>query len=103
MCRFPPSTPKTNGLTSCTQCTFVIFGVAALVGGAIAGAWSVNWIPQGIGVGLGLFAIPTILLVLFIPESIIVYLIIVCVTTPVTVLGAYLGHVLIRPTRIIQS
>jgi hypothetical protein len=79
----------------------VVYGVAAMLAGGVAGAWSVNWIPQGVGVGL--FALPFLVLILFVPESIILYVIIVCVTTPLTVLGAYLGHVLVPPTRIIHS
>lgn len=83
--------------------SLVMYVVAALVAGAIAGAWSVNWIPQGIGVGAGLFAIPFILLAIFVPKSLVLYVIVVLVTTPVTILGAYLGHVLMKPARFIHS
>ena len=74
-------------ITASIVISLVIYGTAAILAGVIAGAWSVNWVPQGIGVGLGLFAIPLFLLALFIPQSLILYLMIVLVTTPLTVFG----------------
>jgi hypothetical protein len=79
--------------------TAFLYIAASLTGGAVAGAWSVNWVPQGIGVGLGVLAIPLLLLVLFLPESLPLYLLGVLVTTAFTVLGAYLGHRLVRPSQ----
>jgi hypothetical protein len=79
-----------------------VYAVAALVAGAIAGAWTVNWVPQGIGVGAGLFVIPLVLLLFTSPESLVFYLIVVFLTTVFTVVGAYLGHVLVKPSRVIQ-
>ena len=55
--------------------------------------------PQGIGVGLGVLAIPLVLLILFLPESLPLYLLGVLVTTAFTVLGAYIGHRLVRPSQ----
>jgi hypothetical protein len=79
--------------------TAFLYVAASLTGGAVAGAWSVNWVPQGIGVGLGVLAIPLILLILFLPESMPLYLVGVLVTTGLTVLGAYIGHRLVRPSQ----
>ncbi len=82
--------------------TTFLYVAAALAGGAVAGAWSVNWVPQGIGVGLGVLAIPLLLLLFLLPESVPVYLIGVLVTTGLTILGAYLGHRLVRPAQFIS-
>ena len=79
--------------------TAFLYIAASLSGGAVAGAWSVNWVPQGIGVGLGVLAIPLILLILFLPESLPLYLVGVLVTTGLTVVGAFIGHKLIRPSQ----
>jgi hypothetical protein len=79
--------------------TGFLYCAASLAGGAVAGAWSVNWVPQGIGVGLGVLAIPLLLLILFLPESLPLYLLGVLVTTCLTVLGAYIGHRLVRPSQ----
>ena len=77
--------------------TCFLYVAASLAGGAVAGAWSVNWVPQGIGVGFGVLAIPLLLLLLFLPESLPIYLIGVLITTGLTVLGAYIGHRVVRP------
>jgi hypothetical protein len=79
--------------------TAFLYIAAALAGGAVAGAWSVNWVPQGIGVGLGVLAIPLLVLILYRPESLLIYLLGVAVTTVLTVLGALLGHKLVRPSQ----
>ncbi len=81
--------------------TALLYVSASLAGGAVAGAWSVNWIPQGLGVGLGVLVFPLIILLIFAPESIPVYLIGVVVTTALTVLGAFVGHKLIRPSHFV--
>jgi hypothetical protein len=80
-----------------------IYIVASLVAGATAGAWSVNWIPQGIGVATGVLLIPLILLTLIQPESPTWYLVGVFATTLLTLFGAFIGHKLIRPTRFLIS
>lgn len=80
--------------------------LGALVGGAVAGAWSVNWIPQGIGVGVGVFLSPLIMYCIFGAvggTSVLGYLMIICVTTLVSVFGAFVGHKLVAPTRYVIS
>jgi hypothetical protein len=82
--------------------TCLIYIAAALAGGAVAGAWSVNWIPQGIGVGFGVLIVPLMLLLFFLPESLPFYFIGVVATTGLTVLGAYVGHLLVRPAQFLR-
>jgi hypothetical protein len=80
--------------------------VGALVGGAVAGAWSVNWVPQGIGVGVGIFLAPIVLFLIFGPEegqNAAGLAVTVAVTTVFSVLGAFIGHKMIRPSRYIIS
>jgi hypothetical protein len=80
--------------------------IGALAGGAVAGIWSINWVPQGIGVGIGVFCLPLIMRFLFEPVSavdILAFLIIICITTAVSVFGAFVGHKLVRPTRYVIS
>ena len=82
--------------------TCLLYVAAALAGGAVAGAWSVNWIPQGIGVGFGVLIVPLMLLLFFLPESLPIYLVGCGHHTGLTVLGAYLGHLLVRPAQYIS-
>ena len=80
--------------------------VGALVGGAVAGAWSVNWVPQGIGVGAGVFLAPLILYCVLAPVNevgLVAFLVIICITTAISVLGAFIGHKLVRPSRFVVS
>jgi hypothetical protein len=84
----------------------VFYVVGALAGGAVAGAWSVNWLPQGIGVGVGVFVLPMAIYCLFGPsgkEPLIALMLMMCVTTGLSVLGAFIGHKMIRPSRYIIS
>jgi hypothetical protein len=80
--------------------------VGALAGGAVAGIWSVNWVPQGIGVGVGIFFAPLVMLFLFKPvagTSLPVTLVTMGITTVLSVLGAFIGHKLVRPSRFVVS
>jgi hypothetical protein len=80
--------------------------IGALVGGAVAGAWSVNWVPQGIGVGVGVLLLPFFIYFLFGQigkEGLLGFLVLVCVTTVISVFGAFIGHLLVRPSRFIIS
>ena len=73
--------------------------LAAVIGGIIASAWAVNWVPQGVGVGIGVFAVPLALLLVIHPQSLPVFLLLMGLTTVFSVLGAFFGHLLIRPMR----
>lgn len=97
------NTDATTAIVTAGAITIVLYIAAALVAGAIAGAWTVNWIPQGIGVGAGLFVIPLVLLLIISPDSLVFYLVVVAVTTAFTVAGAYIGHALVKPSRMIHS
>lgn len=80
--------------------------IGALAGGAVAGAWSVNWVPQGIGVGVGVFISPLIMHFLFAPVKgidLLTFMFVICITTTISVFGAFIGHKLIQPTRFITS
>jgi hypothetical protein len=80
--------------------------VGALVGGAVAGAWSINWVPQGIGVGVGVFLLPLFFYLLFEPVKgvgLLGFLVIICITSAISVMGAFIGHKLIRPSRFVIS
>jgi MFS family permease len=80
-----------------------LYSLAAIAGGFIAGIWTRYWVPQGLGVAAGVSFIPLIMLLVFAPESLGVYLITVAITSALTVVGAYLGHVIVKPTRIPKS
>jgi hypothetical protein len=80
--------------------------IGALAGGAVAGAWSVNWVPQGIGVGVGVFIMPFIMRFLLDPVGrvdFLTFIILVCITTAISVFGAFIGHKLIQPSRFVIS
>lgn len=80
--------------------TIAFCTVAAIVAGVIAGAATINWMPQGLGVAGGLLVIPLLLLLVLSPASLPVYMITILITTGVTVLGAFLGHKLLPPSRV---
>jgi hypothetical protein len=88
-----------------------LFALSTLVGGAVAGAWCINWRLQGMAVGLWFLGGVALDMALFVPWSMFsqvglppmllaslgaVSLIVVTLTT----LGALLGHLLIRPIRV---
>src|SRR5262249_34822229 len=83
--------------------SLVLYCLSAIGGGFIAGVWARNWVPQGLGVAAGVSFIPLVMLLVFRPESLPIYLITVVVTGALTVLGAFLGHVTVKPTRIAKS
>lgn len=73
--------------------------LAALMGGIIASAWVVNWLPQGLGVAAAVFALPIVLLCLSQHESATALLTMAILSVMCTIAGSYLGHHLIRPMR----
>ena len=83
--------------------SLLLYSLAAIAGGFIAGVWSRNWVPQGLGVAAGVSIIPLIMLLVFAPENLLIYLVTVMITAGLTVLGAFLGHVVVKPTRIPKS
>jgi hypothetical protein len=86
--------------------SLIFYVVGALAGGAVAGAWSVNWVPQGIGVGIGVFVLPFIFYVLFGPangDDMLVFLLLIVITTALSILGAWIGHKIVRPSRYVIS
>jgi hypothetical protein len=76
--------------------------LAALAGGGVAGFWARNWIPQGLGVAAGAIAIPLAVALLFPPDSWPLFGITVAATSTLAVAGAFLGHWLVKPTRIVK-
>lgn len=87
-----------------------IFVLSALAAGAIAGAWSVNWILQGFAVGLGYSVMVLLRLLFLLPFSMVAnleiplgflipVLAVALVSTALSVAGAFLGHLLIQPMR----
>lgn len=74
--------------------------IAAIVGGAAAGMWARNWIPQGLGVACGILAIPLLLMLVYSPESWPFFLVSLAITSVLSVFGAFIGHLVVKPTRI---
>ena len=81
----------------------VNYSVSALIGGFMAGAWSRNWVPQGLGVAAGILIIPLVLMLIFAPEHVLLMLVLLVITSGLTVVGAFLGHLVVKPTRIPRS
>ena len=77
--------------------------VAALAGGGAAGIWAKNWILQGLGVAAGVLAIPLVGMIIFAPESWPLFCITLAATSVLTMLGAFLGHLVVKPTRLAIS
>ncbi|MBI3840175.1 MAG: hypothetical protein HY288_19815 [Planctomycetia bacterium] len=77
--------------------------LAALAGGAAAGFWARNWIPQGLGVAAGAIGIPLVFALIFPPGSWPLFSITLAATSALAAAGAFLGHLLVKPTRIAKS
>jgi hypothetical protein len=80
-----------------------LYCLAAFGGGAVAGFWARNWIPQGLGVAAGVLFIPLVLMLVFAPDNWLRFCITLALTSVMTVLGAYVGHLVVKPTRITRS
>jgi len=81
----------------------IMNGLAALAGGGMAGFWARNWIPQGLGVAAGAIAIPLAMALIIPPDSWPLFGITCAITSTLAVVGAFLGHWLVKPTRIVHS
>jgi hypothetical protein len=81
----------------------VVNSLAALGGGMVAGFWARNWVPQGLGVAAGVLFIPLLIRIVFPPESWAAFAVMLGFTTVLALLGAFLGHLLVKPTRIPKS
>jgi hypothetical protein len=88
-----------------------LFVLAALVAGAIAGAWCISWSVQGVSVGLGYLATILAQVLFILPPSVVtsfeipmpavtILAAVASVTVMLTTTGALLGHLLIRPIRV---
>jgi hypothetical protein len=80
-----------------------LYCLAALGGGLMAGFWARNWVPQGLGVAGGVLVIPLVMMLIFAPENWPMFCVTLMFTSMSTVLGAFLGHILVKPTRIPRS
>jgi hypothetical protein len=80
-----------------------LYCLAALGGGGFAGFWARNWLPQGLGVAAGVLFIPLVLMLVFAPENWPNFCTTLALTSVMTILGAFLGHLLVKPTRIPRS
>ncbi len=78
----------------------LLSSLAALAGGAIAGCWARNWLAQGLGVAAGVFFVPLLFLLIFVPQSWPMFCISLAITSVLSVVGAFLGHLFVKPTRI---
>ena len=95
--------PKHKAQLVLSVVILIINCVAALAGGAAAGFWVRNWIPQGLGVAFGAIALPLIVTLIFPPPSWAGFCLTLAVTSVLAVVGAFLGHWLVKPTRIVHS
>lgn len=77
--------------------------LAAFVGGAAAGFWAKNWVVQGLGVAVGVLGIPIIGILIFLPESWPLFAIGLAVTSCLSMAGAFVGHLVVKPTRVVNS
>jgi hypothetical protein len=74
--------------------------IAAFSGGFAAGFWARNWIVQGLGVLVGVLAIPVGTMFFVPPKDWNMFATTLVATSLLTLAGAYVGHVIVRPTRI---
>jgi hypothetical protein len=80
-----------------------LYSVAATAGGAVAGFWARNWLPQGLGVAAGVFFVPLIIKLILWPQNWWFFGTCLAFTSVLSVVGAFFGHLFIKPTRIVKS
>lgn len=75
--------------------------LAALAGGAMAVRGAArNWLPQGLGVAAGVLAILLVLMPVLPREKRLLFLIVLLMTSGLAIVGAYIKHLVVKPTRI---
>jgi hypothetical protein len=99
----PDGPPKGKELMAMGVGILVLNCAAALAGGGAAGMWAKNWIVQGLGVAVGVLAIPLVGMMIFAPESWPLFCVTLAATSVLTMVGAFLGHLIVKPTRIANS
>lgn len=99
----PDGPPKGKELVALGVGILVLNCCAALFGGGAAGMWAKNWILQGLGVAAGVLVIPLVGMLIFVPESWPYFCVTLAATSALTMLGAFLGHWIVKPTRIAIS
>jgi hypothetical protein len=77
--------------------------LAAIGGGGAAGFWAKNWVLQGLGVAAGVLAVPLLVSIVTPPESWPMFLLTLVLTSTLAVVGAFVGHLIVRPTRVVNS
>jgi hypothetical protein len=88
-----------------------LFIMSTLVGGAVAGAWCINWRLQGAAVGMGFLGAVLFRTALCVPWSLfstlevppvffVTLAVVSLIVLTLTTLGALLGSMLIRPIRV---
>ncbi len=77
-----------------------IYCAAALAGGAAAGFWARDWVMQGICVAIGVSTLPILVALVFAPTSWSLVFTGAALTFPFAILGAYVGHKIVKPTRV---
>jgi hypothetical protein len=93
-----------------TLLVLAVYVISALAAGAIAGAWCVNWVFQGIAVGLGWAGVVIAQLLFYLPfdmvanldipvELLVPLMFTALVNTVLAIAGAFLGHLLVQPLR----
>jgi hypothetical protein len=83
--------------------SLAIYCVAAVAGGAVAGFWARSWVVQGLGVVAGISLVPLVIALVTAPAASAMVLISAALTCPFTVLGAFIGHLIVKPTRVPHS
>jgi hypothetical protein len=96
-------TPREKSLIVLGAASLVLYCLAAVAGGMAAGMWARNWMTQGLGVGVGVFIIPLLMMLVFSPENWIFFLVRLLFTSGLTLVGSYIGHLVVKPTRIAKS
>lgn len=95
--------PKNKAAMTVAVAVFAMNCIAALVGGGAAGFWARNWIVQGLGVAVGVLVIPLVGMLIVAPESWKLFAVNLAATSVLALVGAFLGHLLVKPTRVVNS
>ena len=101
--RFLADAPKDARLEQILEGATLLFWVitilATIIASAVAGAGTINWTVQGLGVATGLI-LPWALLLTLNPKTILTALVFLAVGVSLCLAGAFIGHRLVPPPRV---
>ena len=96
----PANKMSKDQLATMAIAVVVVHCLGALAGGVAAGFWARAWVLQGVTLAVGVTAIPLAHLYFGLPKDWTMFYITLAASAVATLVGAYVGHLVVKPTRI---